>query len=129
MVHRSRYQRLGGGGLQIIVAVGKLQVFAPGQLQPQVAGGRNAPVVPVQQDDAAVDLGVHFAHLQAHILAAIVQQNDLDVLVGLAADAFDAAGNVAGRIVHRHNDADQRLFGFRHGGSLLFLPRTGRHQF
>ena len=111
---RPVHQQFGGVGQDGVVGVHELQVLPLGVLQPQVAGGGHPAVGLVDEDDAFVHPGVHLAHLQAHILAAVVEQQDFDILVGLAANTFDTARNMVLCVVDRHNDADQRLI-LRHG--------------
>ena len=109
-----RHQHFSRVGLDGIVGVHKLQILAPGLPQPQVAGRRHAAVGLVDQHNAVIDPGVHCAHLQADILAAVVQQQNFDIFIGLAADALHAAGNMILCVVNGYNDTDKRLF--RHGG-------------
>ena len=103
---RFLYQQLGGIGLNEIIRIHKLKVFAVGFLHAKVAGGGNTAVVFVDHHNAAVNAGIALADGIADILAAIVEQNDLQIPIGLAADAFNAAGNVVRRIVNRNNNAD-----------------------
>ena len=108
------HQHFGGVGLDGIVRIHKLQILALSLAQPQVAGGRHAAVGLIDQHNAVVHPGVHLAHLQANVLAAVIQQQNLNVFVSLAADTLYAAGNVILCIVYGDNNTDKRLF--RHGG-------------
>jgi len=103
---RFLYQQLGGIGLDEIIRIHKLKVFAVGFLHAKVAGGGNSAVVFVDHHNAAVNTGIALADGIADILAAIVEQNDLQIPVGLAADALNTAGNMVRCVVNRNNNAD-----------------------
>ena len=103
------HQQAGGVRSKVIITVGKLQVFAGGHRDGQIPGGGHPAVGLVDEQDAFVHPGVHVRHLQAHVAAAVVHQNDLQVLIALLADALHAAGDVKLRVVDRHDHADQRL--------------------
>ena len=103
------HQLAGGVRGEVVVTVGKLQVFAGGHGNSQVPGGRYPAVVLVDEQDAFVHPGVHIRHLQAHIAAAVVHQNDFQVLIALLTDALHTAGDVKLRVVDRHDHTDQRL--------------------
>ena len=107
------HKQLGGIGLQGVVGIDKLQVFAVRLAQTQIAGGCHAAVGFVDQHNALVHPGIHFAYLQADVLAAVVEQDDLQIFVGLAANTLDTACNMVLRVVDGYNDADQRLFTHR----------------
>ena len=113
------HQHFGRVGLDGIVGVDKLQIFALRLAQPHVAGRGDAAVRLVDKHDAVVDVRVHLAHVEADVPAAVVQQQDLKVFVGLAADALDAAGDMILCVINRYDDADKRLF--RHGGRPPFF--------
>ena len=89
-----------------IIRIHKLKVFAVGFLHAKVAGGGNSAVVFVDHHNAAVNTGIALADGIADILAAIVEQNDLQIPVGLAADALNTAGNMVCCVVNRNNNAD-----------------------
>ena len=108
------HQMFGVIGVQIVVAVHELDIFAPCQLQAQVPGVGHPGIFLVHQDNPGVHLPVHLADLEADVLGAVVQNDDLDVPMGLGPDALNAAGNVILGIVNRQNDADQWLFLGRH---------------
>ena len=111
-------EQLGGVGLDRIVRIDKLQVFSLCLTQTHIAGGCHTAVGLVDQHNAGVHLGVHPADLKADILAAIVQQQDLKVLVGLAADALHTARDMILCVINGHNNTYKRLF--RHGGGPPF---------
>lgn len=79
-------------------------------LHGQIAGGGHAAVGLVDEQDALVHPGVHLADVQAHILGAVVDDDDLQILIALPPDALDAAGDVFAGVVDRHDHAYQGLF-------------------
>ena len=99
--------------VEVVVAVHKLHILAAGQLQAQVAGVRYARVFLVHQHDAGVFGAELFADGQALVLGTVVQDDDLDVGIGLCADAAHAAGQMVLGVVHGQDDADKGLI---HGG-------------
>ena len=106
------HQQFGGVGRQIIVAVHKLQVIPCGLGNGQVPGSRYPGICLVDHPDAIVHLGVHVADGQAGVPAAVVHQQNLQLAVGLAAHALDAAGQSGRGVVYRYDHAYQG----RHGG-------------
>ena len=97
--------------IEPVVAVGKLQILAVGGADGEVARGRNAAVRFFQHRDAPVRARVHVADGEAHIITAIVDEEDLEVFIPLAQDAADAVGEMGGGVVYRNDDADK---GFVH---------------
>ena len=93
-----------------VVGLKDAHVLAARHLQAAVHRVTVAAVGLVDKDDARVNVGVHFADFQADVLAAIVQQQDLNAFISLGADAFDTAGNAPGSVVHGHDDAYKGKF-------------------
>lgn len=67
-------EALGAAGQQVIVAVGKLDVFAPGKGQPLVAGVRSAGVGLVDEADAGIRGRQLPADGQGVVLRAVIEQ-------------------------------------------------------
>ena len=99
-----------GARSKVIVAVHKLDVFALCGRDARVARGGNARVFLVDDMDTGVDAFVHVADGAGSVLAAVVDEEYLDVSVGLFADALDAARKVRRRVVHGDDDGYERLF-------------------
>ena len=112
------HQQLRGVGLDRVVGIDELQILAPGLPQAHVAGRGHAAVSLVDEHDARIDVGIHLADLQADVLAAVVQQQDFKVPVGLAADTLHTAGDMILGVINRHDNTDKRLL--RHGGGPPF---------
>ena len=104
------HQQLSGLQGDPVVGVHELQEFPGGLVDGDVAGGGHPAVLLVDDPDAGVHLGVHPADGQADVVAAVVDQQDLQVIIGLLADALDAGGQVGGGVVDGDDDAHQGLF-------------------
>ena len=101
-------QMLGEVRVDIVVAVHELHILAAGQLQAQVAGVGHAGVGLVHQHDALVLCAERFAHGQALILGAIVQDDEFNVFIGLVQDAADAAGQMILGVVYGQDDGKEQ---------------------
>ena len=62
------------------------------------------------------------ADRKAVIRRAIIQHDNLQLLIGLATNTFQTAGNTILRVIHRHDNADERVC---HDRDLLLTIRFG----
>ena len=116
------HHQAGGVDVQKVVRVDELQVFARRALDGDVARAGYAGVGLVDDDDARVHACVHAADFQTGVVGAVVDEQNLQVCVALALDAFQAGHQVDGRVVDRHDDGDER--GFHTGGASLQTCRA-----
>ena len=94
----------------VVIAVHELDVLTAGQLEAEVAGVGHAGVGLVHQQDAAVLFAELLADGQALVLGAVVDDDDLEILILLGTDAAKTAVQMALGIVHRQDDADEGHF-------------------
>ena len=85
-----------------------------GHLKPPIARGTIALVGLVHHNDARVLGGKRLHDGQRGVLAAIVDADDLDVLVRLSQDALQALSQVLLHIADGHDHGDKRLGVIRH---------------
>ena len=117
MLQSSLHKVLGVIGVQCVVAVRKLDIIALRKGKPGVPRAGNTLVLLIHHYDAGVLCPELLADGKAVIRRAIVQQNDLQLLIGLAADAFQTAAEPFLGVIHRHDHADK---GVRHGRASFF---------
>ena len=108
---------LGVIGIQKVIAVRKLDIVALRKGKPGVPRAGNTLVLLVHHHDAGIPCPELLADGKAVIRRAVVQHDDLQLLIGLAANAFQTAGKPLLGVVHGHDDADERV---RHGGASFF---------
>ena len=93
----------------MIITVHELQIFALCQPHSHIAGNGKPLVFLVYHHDAGVLCPELLTDGKAVIRRAIIQHDDLQFLIALAADAFQTAGNTILRVIHRHDNADERV--------------------
>ena len=118
----SCHHTLGKIRSKVVIAVYELQIFALCQPHTHIAGNGKALVFLVHHRHAGVFCTKLIADRKAVIRRAIVQHDDLQLLIGLAANTFQTAGNTILRVIHRHDNADERVC---HDRDLLLTIRFG----
>ena len=111
---------------KVVITVHELQIFALCQPHTHIAGDGKALVFLVHHRHAGVFCTKLIADRKAVIRRAIVQHDDLQLLIGLAANTFQTAGNTILRVIHRHDNADERVC---HDRDLLLTIRFGFFRF
>ena len=101
--------------LHQIVGVHKADVVPGGGVQPGVAGAGRAAVRLVDDPHPAVLRGQPVAQFAAAVGAAVLHQQQLQVVVGLGQHAAHRQRQQVFGVVHRHDNADL-FFCSRHGG-------------
>ena len=96
-------------GLQKVVAVHELDVLAFGHLHAIVAGHGKPGIGLVDQGDAGVFAAELLADGKAAVCGAVVQHDDFDLFPGLRKDTFQTPGNTILHVIHRHDNADERI--------------------
>ena len=99
--------------VQPVVAVDELQVLAARAFNGQIARRGNAAVLLVDHAEPGIALGVHAADLQARVARAVVDQQNFDILIALAAHTLDAGCKVGSGVVNRDDNADKRCIGIQ----------------
>ena len=94
---------------KVVITVHELQILALRQPHSHIAGDGKALVFLVHHRHTGVFGTELIADRKAVIRGAIVQYDDLQLLIGLAANTFQTAGNTILRVVHRHDNADERV--------------------
>ena len=107
---------------KVVITVHELQIFSLCQPHSHIAGDGKALVFLVHHRHTGVFCTKLIADGKAVIRRAIVQHDDLQLLIGLAANTFQTAGNTILRIIHRHDNADERVC---HDRDLLLTIRFG----
>ena len=96
--------------------------------QAPVAGGIAAFVGFVDQNDAGILFLQALAQGEGVIGGTVIQDEDLEIPVGLRTDAADAALNIQVRVVSRDNETDKRgrhdSYSFFSGVLCFFFSRT-----
>ena len=108
---------LGVIGVQNIIAVRKLDIVALRKGKPGVPRAGNALVLLIHHHETGILCPELLADGKAVVRRAIIQHDDLQLLIGLAADAFQTAGKPLLGVVHGHDDADERI---RHDRASFF---------
>ena len=106
-------EQAGGVCVQPVVAVDELQVLAARAFNGQIARRGNAAVLLVNYTEPGIALGVHAADLQTGVTRAVVDQQNFDILIALAAHTLDAGCKVGRGVVNRDNNADKRCIGIQ----------------
>ena len=120
MLQSSLHKVLGVIGIQCVITVRKLDIVAVCKDKPGIPRAGNALVFLVHHHDAWILCPELLTNGKAVIRRAIVQHDDLQLLIGLAANTFQTAGKPLLGVVHGHNDADE---GVRHGRASFFDDR------
>ena len=94
---------------KMVVTVHELQIFALCQPHSHIAGNRKPLIFLVYHRHPGVFGTKPVTDGKAVIRRAIIQHDDLQLLIGLTADAFQTAGNTILRVIHRHDNADERV--------------------
>ena len=110
MLQGGLHKVLGVIGVQNIIAVRKLDIVALRKGKPGVPRAGNALVLLIHHHDAGVLGPELLTDGKAVIRRAIIQHDDLQLLIGLTANAFQTAGKPLLGVVHGHNDADEMAF-------------------
>ena len=95
--------------LQKIVAVREAQVFPRSCPQSRVFRRRRAAVLLVNDPNAAVPLGVGFADGAGIVGGAVVNKNDLQLVVVLGQNAVQALRQIGRYVIYRYNDRNHVL--------------------
>ena len=95
-----------GAGLETVIAVHKRNIAALGHLQRRVASGPWPGILLIDNNNSPVPGSILPAKRQAVILAAVVDQDDFQVLNPLGKDAAKRRGEHMLGIVDRDDDAD-----------------------
>ena len=111
------YKVLGVIRVQCVITVHKLDIVALRKGKPGIPRAGNTLVLLIHHHDAGVLGPELLTDGKAVIRRAIIQHDDLQLLIGLAANAFQTAGKPLLGVVHGHNDADERV---RHGRASFF---------
>ena len=93
-------------GLDVVVRIHEGDVPAARNIKPGVARGGKAAVLLVDQPDARVPLRIRLHDGRAVVLRAVVDKNQLKVVVGLGKDAVKASGQIRFHLIDRYNHAD-----------------------
>ena len=101
------FRRIGG---KAVVSVHKLEILPCGGVHPRVAGCGHPGVGLVDHMKAAVCRRCRLAQGQAAVLAAVVDQPDLQLAPGLVSDALQTGGEILLYVINWDNDADKRSF-------------------
>ena len=120
VVFRCPDQREGGLRRDPVIAVQKLEVGAPGLGKGQVPGVGHAGVFLVEHPDPLVPGGVAVTQAAGGVRAAVIDQQQLVILIRLVQNAVHTAGQGLFRVVYGNDDTDNRM----HGG-LLFSWTLG----
>ena len=114
-----------------VIAVDKADVRAPGNRNAGVARGGHTPVFLVDYGDTRILFRPAVADFRAFVRGAIVNQNDLQIPMGLIDDAFNASVQILFNTVDRNNYRDQTILAahgyplscvlFRKVKNMLFL--------
>ena len=109
-------QRGDGAGGQQVVAVAEEDERGGGGVEPGVAGrpGARAALGLAQESHGAVLPGGGQGHLGRAVGAAVVDEDDLDVVEVLVEDRAHAVGDVGLDVEHRDDDRDTGPCGDRH---------------
>ena len=100
-----------------VVAVHKADKFAGGALQTVVSGVGETAVGLVKDPDPRIPALPSVAKCPGAIGGAVVDQEDLEILMGLLHQTVQTPVQILGNIINRHNDRNQ-IIHFR------FLPTT-----
>ena len=106
------HQELRGVRRDPVVAVGKLKIGSPGVSHRQVPGRRHAAVFLMDHADPHIPRGVLVADGAGAILAAVVDEQQLEIRILLPEYAVHAAPQIFLRIVNRHNNGNHRVHSF-----------------
>ena len=122
MLQGGLHKVLGVIGVQNIIAVRKLDIVALRKGKPGVPRAGNALVLLIHHHETGILCPELLADGKAVVRRAIIQHDDLQLLIGLAANTFQTAGNTILRVIHRHDNADERVC---HDRDLLLTIRFG----
>ena len=94
--------------LEVVVRLDDRDPLARGHLQAAVAAGAVSAVLLVHGPHARVAGGVLVDHGRGPVRAAVIYQDDLELAVGLVADAVQTLPQELARVVDRDDDGDLR---------------------
>ena len=110
---------LDGVRLEGVVGVDEHQVLAAGRLRPSVAGRAQARVGLPDDLDPPIPADVRLHDVDAPVRRSVVDQDDLELRVGLRDEAVEAGRQIALHTVDRDDQADQGA------GTALPAPAAG----
>ena len=92
-----------------IVAIDKGYVFPTSHLKPFVAGSRGTSIRLMEHRDARIAAGIVIANVPAPIGRTIIDDDDLDVAIGLRQHRVKASGKVGYRVIDGDDDGYQGI--------------------
>jgi hypothetical protein len=90
-----------------IVAIDKGYVFPTRRLKPFIAGSRGTSIRLMKHRDTRIAAGIVIANVPAPIGRTIIDDDDLDVAIGLRQHRVKASGEVGYRVKYRYNNGYQ----------------------
>ena len=117
-------QLLAGPQVNTVIRVHKYQILSCGSTDTGISGIGQTTVFLMDHPNSAVRTGIAIAHGRTTVRTAVIDQDDLNIAVGLATQGLDTFIQIRFHFVNRHNDRKHGLIHLTDSIPLIICPKA-----